>query len=269
MADAIDYFSDPLDPPRSIQLNNRLWKGDIFSHLDLLREADDDLNHWRIASLRKSLRGVKALLPPQYHGSLVRRIVYSMLYQVSFEPIRFSIRLSDAFVRANSYVGPKNEVYLSAQHTEELRHIVGLAQRAYQDYYGNDLVFSHFEVRYMNSTHDRVRDFTTYGAFSDFHLDQQMSFTCIIYLCAVARDNGCFSYISGTNRIRKSHLLRALHQVVTFDMALPRPEQTSHLPLELRGGMTYGNFLDDDKVERLRDARVDFVGNVGDGIMFD
>lgn len=268
MSDVVDYFNDPLDPPRSLQLNNRTWKGDTFTHLDLLREADDDINHGRIASLKKSLRGVKALLPPQYHGALVRRIVYSMLYRVNFEPIRFSIKLSDAFVRENSYVGPKNEVYQSAKHTEELRHIVGLAQRVYQDFYGNDLVFSHFEVRYMNSTHARVSDFTKHGAFSDFHLDEQMSFTCIIYLCTAARENGCFSYIDGTNRIKKSHLLRALHQVVSFDMRLPLPAQTAHLPLELRGGMGYGNFLDDEKVERLREARVDFVGNVGDGVMF-
>ena len=32
--------------------------------------------------------------------------------------------------------------------------------------------------------------------------------------------------------------------------------------------MGYGNFMDDEKVERLSNARVDFVGNVGDGIMF-
>src|SRR5437879_844672 len=269
MADAIDYFSDPLDPSRSIQLNNRMWKGDTFKHLDLLREADDDLNHRRIGSLRKSLRRIKALLPAQYYGALVRRIVYSMLYHVSFEPIRFSIKLSDAFVRANSYIGPKNEAYQSAQHTEELRHIVGLARRVYQDYYGNDLMFSHFQIRYINSTNSqRVREITKYGAFSDFHLDQLMGFTSIIYLCAVGRDNGCFSYIDGTSRMKRSHLLRALHQVVTFDMALPLPEQTSHLPLELRGGMGYGNFMDDEKVERLSNARVDFVGNVGDGIMY-
>src|SRR6266516_360849 len=269
MADVIDYFSDQLDPARSIQLNSRTWKGDTFKHLDLLREADDDINRGRIASMRRSLRGVKALLPQRYHGALVRRIVYSMLYRVCFEPIRFSLKLSDAFVRANSYSGPKNEAYQSVQHAEELRHIVGLAQSVYKNYYGNDLVFSRFQIRYMNSTNaQRVSEITKYGAFSDFHLDQFTDFTCIIYLCTVGRHNGCFSYIDGTSRIKKSHLLRALHQVVTFDMGLPLPEQTAHLALELRGGMGYGNFLDEEKVERLRNAQVDFVGDLGDGIIF-
>src|SRR6266480_3187999 len=149
MADVVDYFNDQLDPPHSIQLNNRMWRGETFQHLDLLRETDDAINRRRISSLRKSLRRVKALLPVPYHGPLVKRIVYSMLHSVAFDPIRFSIKLSDAFLRANSYAGPKNEVHQTAEHTEELRHIVDLAQSVYKSYYGNDLVFSNFDVRYI------------------------------------------------------------------------------------------------------------------------
>jgi hypothetical protein len=269
MFDLASYFNDPLSPERSLQLNNRYWKLDRFQYLDLLREADDDINNYRLVSLRKSLRPIKALLPPQFHKAFVSRLVYSMVYRTSFAPFKFTLKLSDSFVKANSYSGPENEVYKDVLQTEELKYVVDLIHSIYRDKYGSDVLTSRFSVRYINSTNaKRVNEITRYGDFSDFHLDQYKDFTCIIYLCRVNRENGCFSYLDGTSGLHKSHLLRALHQVVTFDMGLSTPEQTSHLPLELRGGMGIGDFLDDDKRDKLRESQVDFVGNVGDGIIF-
>jgi hypothetical protein len=263
------YFNDPLDPSRSLQLNNRYWKDDSFQHLDMLRQADDDVNRGRYKALRRSLGPVKSLLPPQFHRSLVSRLVYSIVCRTAFEPIRFSMTLSDEFIRLNSYEGPENEFYKPAQKTEEVRHIVDLVHQIYKDKYGTDLMSSDFSIRYMNATNTRrVTEITKYGDFSDFHLDQYTDFTCIMYLSTVGPENGCFSYIDGTGTLHKSHLLRALHGVVTFDMGLPTPDQTAELPLELRGGIGMGNFLDDEKRERLRPARVELLGKQGDGIIF-
>src|SRR5690242_21938738 len=64
---AVEQFNDPLDPRRSLQLNNRYWKGESFQHLDVLREADDDAHHGRLKALRKSLKPVKKLLPAHFH----------------------------------------------------------------------------------------------------------------------------------------------------------------------------------------------------------
>src|SRR5215469_2888761 len=108
MFDVASYFNDPLNPERSLQLNNRYWKLDRFQYLDLLREADDDINNFRLVSLRKSLRPIKALLPPQFHTAFVSRLVYSMVYRTSFAPFTFTLKLSDSFVKANSYSGLEN-----------------------------------------------------------------------------------------------------------------------------------------------------------------
>src|SRR6266498_1108717 len=117
MSDIADYFNDALDPARSLQLNNRYWKDERFQHLDMLREADDDINNLRLVSLRKSLKRVKSLLPSNMHRPFLSRLVYSMMYRVSFAPIRFSVKLSDDFVRANLYSGTENESSRSAQQT--------------------------------------------------------------------------------------------------------------------------------------------------------
>jgi hypothetical protein len=268
MSDAAAYFNDPLDPPRSLQLNNRYWKGETFTHLDMLREADDDINNRRLVSLRKSLKRVKSLLPAKFHYSFLSKLVYSMIYRVSFEPIRFSIKLSDGFLSANSFDGRESVAYKTATQTGELKYIVDLAHSIYRDKYGIDVLSSKFELRYMNSTNvDSVNRMTRFGDFSDFHLDAGKDFTCVIYLCHVGADNGCFTYLDGTGSLHKSHLLRALHQVVNFDMGLSTPDQLSPLPLELRGG-AIGDLLDDEKRDRLRDACVHVLGDTGDGIIF-
>jgi hypothetical protein len=268
MSDLAASFNDPLDPARSLQLNNNYWKGDRFEHLDMLREADDDINHRRFKSLRKTLKPVKTLIPPELHRSFLRRLVYSMVYSVSFAPIRLSIKLSGALVRANSYNGSANETQTVARETEELKYIVDLIHSIYRGHYGADVLSSTFAVRYINSQNPVVSKVTAYGEFSDFHLDEGKDFTCILYLSEVGPQNGCFSYIDGSPAVPKSHLLRALHQVVDFDLRLSNPEQVASLPLELRGGMGIGNYLDDEKKGRVRTAKVDLLGGPGDGIIF-
>lgn len=269
MVDITREFNDPMDPARSLQLNNRYWKGESFTHLDILRTADDDINNGRYGALKKSLKPVMALLPKEHHRAFVARLAYSITYRIVFEPIRFNLRLPDSFIEANSYTGEKNEVYMDGKNVEELRHVVGLAHNAYTEYYGRDILRSGFQVRYINSSNaQRVTEITSHGAFSDFHLDQRSEFTCIVYLSNVGPTNGCFSYLDGSSTIQKSHLLRALHGVVTFEMGLPNPEQTSHLPLELRGGIGLGNFLDDEKHQKLASAKVDVLGPPGSGVIF-
>jgi hypothetical protein len=269
MNDPAAYFNDPLDPARSLQLNNRYWHGERFEHLDMLREADEDINRRRFTRARRSLRRVKALLPPLMHRRFVSRLVYSIVYRTVFEPIRFSIKLSPKFVEANAYRGSEPIFSKEATCTEELSDIAELARSVFRDRYGRDLMTSSFGIRYQNSTYQPSRErMTRFGSFSDFHLDEGKDFTCIIYLCEVTEANGCFTYIDGTNTVAKSHVLRALHQVVNMDMALKSPEDTAALPLELRGGMSIGDYLDDDKRERLQPHVVPFVGRVGDGIIF-
>ena len=269
MASPASFFSDPLDPVRSLQLNNRYWKTDTFSHLDELRAADDDIRNRRFASLRRNLRPVKALLPAPLHRAFVSRLAYSIVYRRAFEPVRMSVALSSTFVDANQYAGDESGAYLPVRRTEEIQHLFDVMRGVYREQYGRDILHSIFEVRYVNSSNTkRAREATEHGAFSDFHLDERGNFTFIVYLGETGPENGCFSYIDGTSALPKSHLLRALHDVVTFDMRLETPAQVAHLPLELRGGTALGNFLDDEKQARLAEARIDVIGGAGDGIIF-
>lgn len=270
MVSPVSYFSDPLDPARSLQLNNRFWKGESYQHLDMLRAADDDINHKRWGSLRKTLKPVKALIPAQYHRALIARIAYSLAYRVVFEPIRFKLKLSDEFLEANRYRGNENEAYMDGKRTNELRNIIDLAHSVYLQQYGRDALYSRFQVRYMNSSNQRVAEVSNYGPLSDYHLDQRADFTCIIYLCDVTAANGCFSYIDGTCSLPKSHLLRALHGIVSFEMRSSFPKQVMdlQLPLELRGSIGMGNFIDDEKIARVKQAEIEFTGAAGDGIIF-
>jgi hypothetical protein len=269
MSSVAEYFNDPLNPERSLQLNNRYWMDDSYEHLDILREAEDDVVHGRFKALRRSLKPVKALLPASVHRPFIRRLVYSIVYHVTFAPMRFTVKLSDELIEANTYRGTADEASLEAKHTEELRYIAGLAHDLYRGHYGLDILSSTFAVRYMSSRNAEARRrMTEFGDLSDFHLDEGKDFTCIIYLCPVTRDNGCFSYVEGSTAMPKSHILRALHQVVEFDLKLATPDARAHLPLELRGSMAIGNYLDEEKHARVRDACVEVVGNPGEGIVF-
>jgi hypothetical protein len=269
MTDLAEYFNDPLDPPRSLQLNNKFWPKDRYEHLDMLRAAEYDVENRRFVSLKKTLKPVAALLPSNYRRAFLSRLVYSMVYSVSFAPIRFSIKLSKEFVRMNAYGGQAAEAETKAQRTDEVKYIAELAHNIYRDHYGADLLTSTYAVRYMSSSNpNAAKRMTAHGDLSDFHLDGGKDFTCIIYLCPVSLDNGCFSYIDGSPAVRKSHVLRALHQVVDLDMAIASPDQRSHLPLEVRGSTSVGNYLDDSKTEPVRKACIDVVGNAGDGVLF-
>jgi hypothetical protein len=264
------FFNAPLDPARSIQLNNRYWPGDRFEHLEMIREAEEDVVHRRYGPMRRSVGRVKALLEPQYRRSFVSRLVYSVVFQTSFNPIKFSVKLSDDFVAANTYSGPDALHYKAdVAYREELRHLVDFAHSIYRNKYGRDILTSGYEVRYINASNPNSRRrITQYGEFSDYHLDSGKDFTCIIYLGRVQPQNGCFTYVEGSNDIPKSHVLRALHQVVHLEMKLSTPDEVAGLPLEMRGGMNVGDYLEDAKAERLRDFRVELLGDVGDGLIF-
>ena len=51
-----EIFGDPLQPERSLQLNNKYWPGDRFSLLAPLREAEAFVFHTRLAHVSPSLR---------------------------------------------------------------------------------------------------------------------------------------------------------------------------------------------------------------------
>jgi hypothetical protein len=63
-------------------------------------------------------------------------------------------------------------------------------------------------------------------------------------------------------------ILSAIHQCVEFDMLVTTPDSLASFPLEFRGSMGIGNFLDEDKVKAVCEFRRDVEGPVGTFVTF-
>jgi hypothetical protein len=268
MPELAEYFNDPFEPQRSLQLNSRYWKGERFQHLDAMREAESDIRDRRYYALRRSLKPVIALLPPEVRRPFLSRLVYSISYTTTFEPIRFSLKLSDRFLEANAIDRDAREVERPVNCRNELQSIVDWIHSIYREHYGFDALTSSFALRYAKANDETIGRMTAQGQLSDFHFDEGKDFTCIIYLSPAAQENGCFTYIRGSNNAPKSHILRALHQVVDHDLRLSTPQERIGLPLELRGSLRVGDYLDDEKRDRVWEAATEVTGGPGEGIIF-
>ena len=258
--------------PINLDTVNRLYGLKLTSPQleQFFAERAEPCQHVRTSEARTALRHVTPLLPNQFRRAFLSRLAYSVVYHTAFEPVRVSLTLPDVFLTANHYDGANTEALMGAERRDAIQELVGVVHRAYTAVHGRDVLRSDFEVRYINSANaQRLHEVTAYGGLSDFHLDETSDFKCIVYLTPTQRENGCFSYFEGASTVRTSHVLRALQGVVRFDMGLNTPEQVAHLPLELRGGSELGNYLDDDKHDALARARVDVVGDAGEGIIFD
>jgi hypothetical protein len=137
----------------------------------------------------------------------------------------------------------------------------------YKDQYGYDLLRINRTVRFAIPD-ERQADLERYGPLSDYHNDEYKGVSTIVYLSKVTDENGAFSYIRGSERIPRSLVLTALHQCVEFDMRLTDPEQLRAVPLEFRGSLAIGNFLEDDKVRVVLGFRETLEGGVGTYVTF-
>lgn len=57
-SDLQEKFSDPLNPDRSLQLNNRYWPQAKFEYLEAIREAESLLLEGRWVSMARVLRKI-------------------------------------------------------------------------------------------------------------------------------------------------------------------------------------------------------------------
>lgn len=263
-----DIFDQPLDPARSIQLNNRHWPGASFELLGLIGEAEHLVAQNELRAAARLLQRLRTCFRTErFFRSFLRRLhrLHSFRSQFGCERGRFEI--NQQVHAANRYAGGATRESYPLHSRERFAPLIDRTVAEYRRQYGRDVVRTHCSVRYAKPDERQV-DVTAYGPLSDFHNDEYKGITTIVYLSKVDEQSGAFAFIRDSHLIPRSLVLTAAHQCVEFDMLLTTPQQLAALPLELRGSVGLGNFLEPEKVAAVMAFREVLEGDVGTYVMF-
>ena len=264
-----ETFDSPLDPSRSIQLNNRHWPAEKYTHLHLLQDCEASMVNNNIDSKAASFRHLSRLFDNDFlFQKMLRRLGKIRCFNSSFGYLTKDIPIKRALIEQLAYMEERGVSVAPLPSIEKLGELSKIAKNIYLSEYGWDIVVTHKSVRFARPQAERVEEITTYGSMSDFHNDELKGITSIVYLTEVKLENGAFSFIAGSESIPRSSLLTAIHQTVCFDMGLFRPDQMTCIPLEFRCTPLIGNFLDSEKVKILLENLVVFEGPPGKAIVF-
>jgi hypothetical protein len=263
-----EIFDDPFVPSRSIQLNNKYWPGAKFSLIDLVRDAEQVLSSGDVVTTARVLRPLKQHFRSDgYFQKFLRRLHRLSLFKSSFGCITGRIDLPERVVAANRYSGPESRAVYPLAEVASFAELIAENAAIYKASYGRDFLRTNTTVRFAMPD-ERQADIKDFGPLSDFHNDEYKGISTIIYLNDVTDENGAFSYIEGSHLVKRSLILSAIHQCVEFDMLVTTPDGLASFPLEFRGSMGIGNFLEDDKVRTVSEFRRDVEGPVGTFVTF-
>lgn len=264
----IDAFDNPLDPARSLQLNNRYWPGARFELLSAIAEAEKLVAQGDLRAAAGQLRALRRFFRTQrYFGSFLRRLHRLHSFRSGFGYVSGQIHVDPRALEANQYSGPATRASFPLRGRGFFGRLAKAAAAEYRKQYGADIVQTRCTVRFAVPD-ERQTDVTAYGPLSDMHNDEYKGISTIVYLSRVTADTGAFSYIRDSHLIPRSLVLTAAHQCVEFDMGLTTPEQLREVPLEFRGSLALGNFLEPEKVDAVMRFHQILEGDVGTYIMF-
>jgi len=263
-----ELFNEPFEPSRSIQLNNRYWVGEKFTLLPLLAESEALVGGGKLAAAARLL-GVlrKHFVSDKFFFCFLRRLHRLRLFRSEFGCIRGKVTIGEDALQANQYRGTGTRASYSLSRAASFARQIKDTANVYTAQYGVDLLRVNSSVRFARPD-ERRTDIEAYGQLSDYHNDEYKGISTIVYLSEVRDDNGAFSYIAGSHLIPRSLVLTAIHQCVEFDMRLTTPEQLAAVPLEFRGSLAMGNFLDSEKVEVVSRFCEVLEGGVGTFVTF-
>ena len=261
-----EVLHDPLDPRVSFQLSNRYWPGERYTLLGLLRDAESFVAAGNLGAATRVLEPLREHLRSHF-PKFLQRLYRLRSFRSSFGHATGRIDVPPELVAANRYAGADSRASYPLIQPERFGDLLERTARIYRSEYGSDFLKMHCSVRYARPDARQV-DVTNFGELSDFHNDEYKGISTIVYLTDVTCDNGAFEYIAGSHLVPRSLVVTALHQCVEFDMGLTKPEQLASLPLELRGSVAIGNFLDQDKLELVARQRRTLEGPVGTYVTF-
>jgi hypothetical protein len=263
-----ESFSDAFDPSVSLQLNNRYWPGQKWTLRSLLADCEAALREGGPAAAVTGLRRLRQYFTTDaVFARLLHRVhrLHSQRSQFGFEAGRIDV--SPEVLEANRYRGSLRSAEYAMARPESFSEVEQKATYIYRREYGTDVLRVNRSVRFA-MPNDRTCDVTSWGELSDFHNDEYKGISAIIYFSPTKTENGAFSFIEGSELIPRSIVLTAIHQCVELDMGLRGPENLSRLPLEFRGSMAVGNYLDYDKVRVLCAFRRVVEGGAGTYVTF-
>ena len=268
-----DIFSNPLDPDRSIQLNNRYWPGERFTLLGIIADAEAMVAG---GDLKRAARHLKQL-ERHFIGAgtferFLRRLHRLCLYRSQFGLVIGKLDLDVGTVRANTYSGPASRMEYALERRDAFSKLIDQTEGIYKAQYGSDFVRTRCTVRFARPDERQV-DVTEHGALSDVHNDEYKGISTIVYLSDVKDESaGAFAYVEDSHLIPRSIVLTAIHQSTAFDMKLDigraTPEQIGRVPLEFRGSPAMGNFMEEEKVKTVHRFLKVLTGPVGTYVSF-
>jgi hypothetical protein len=263
-----ETFDDPFVPSRSLQLNNRYWPGAKFSLIDVIRDAENVLESGDIVTTARMLGPLKPhFRSDEYFQRFLRRLHRLSLFKSSFGCVTGRIELPASAVAANRYSGPATRASYALSSVASFAKLIAENAAIYKASYGRDFLRTNTTVRFAMPDESQA-DIKNFGPLSDFHNDEYKGISTIVYLGDVTDENGAFSYIEGSHEVKRSLILSAIHQCVEFDMLVTTPEALASFPLEFRGSMGIGNFLEDDKVRTVLEFSRVVEGPVGTFVTF-
>jgi len=246
-----ELFSDVFDPRVSFQLNNRYWPGERWNLIGQIADCEAALREGGPSACVRPLRSLRRHFPSDAIFTRLLHRIHRLHTQKSlFSYESGHVEVSSDALAANSYHGSEPMAVYDMARPEAFASVERQALRIYRREYGVDFLRVNRTVRFAMPS-DRTRDVTQHGELSDFHNDEYKGISTIIYFSSVKVENGAFSFIEGSELIPRSVILTAIHQCVEFDMGLSGPEQLGVIPLEFRGSMAAGNYLDHDKIDTL------------------
>jgi hypothetical protein len=260
-----EIFNNPLCPGSSIQLNNKYWPSTKFTNLDLIFDCEESIMDRGFKDQRLQFH-LKKLFPNEVlYKKMLKRLGKILCYQSSFGYEYFDLHLTESFLGAIKLTQSDYESSLKIDEFHELSRIV---RKKYCAEYGWDFTTVHKSVRFSSADEGFLKQMSEFGPLSEYHNDELKGITCIVYLSNVARDNGAFSFIEGSEKIPRSPLLTAIHQTVCFDMGMSDWRYMETLPLEFRSTPLIGNFLEDEKAKICLQNEIVLEGVAGRGIIF-
>jgi hypothetical protein len=263
-----EVFDDPLDPVRSLQLNNKYWPGEKYTLLGLIAEAEAAVGAGELVAAARLLRPLERWFTAGgSYARFLRRLHRVHLFRSGFGCAVGKVSLPGVAIEANRYGGSGTRASYPLKRAEMFASLSDRTASTYARAYGTDLIKVNKLIRYAVPD-ERQADVTDYGVLSDYHNDEYKGITTIVYLCDVTEENGAFSFIRDSERIRRSLVLTAIHQAVHFDMQRSTAEQLAPLPLEFRGSTGIGNLLEPDKAAMLHEHCEIVAGEPGTFVTF-
>jgi hypothetical protein len=188
-------------------------------------DADVELKNGK--SAKKQVEAIGRGLPVKVRGNFHRRAIYDSIYVKPVDkPIVEFHQLPKDYHRG--FLSEQSESrFQDVRLPDALKSLKTSTRRRAQKMYGIDLLKTDISVRYANQDialptameSDDPHDVNE-RLLSPMHLDQKKGITTIVYLTDVSETSGCFSYLDGSHLIPQSPILRALQEVICFDLGL-------------------------------------------------